>query len=140
MAVERPPASSEIVLARMKRQSREDTKPEVLVRKALHAAGLRYRLHYPVPENPRRKIDIAFTRAMVAVFIDGCFWHRCPIHASTPKSNSNWWINKLETNHQRDEDTNRLLKTQGWEVLRFWEHQDPNQVASTIELAVRQRT
>lgn len=123
----------------MQRQARANTKPELRVRKALHAAGLRYRLHYPVPGSSRRNIDIAFTRPKVAVFIDGCFWHGCLVHASTPKSNSDWWMDKIQANHRRDEDTDRILKDQGWEVLRFWEHQDPEDVASRIQLIVRKR-
>jgi DNA mismatch endonuclease (patch repair protein) len=82
-------------------------------------------------------MDVAFTRAKVAVFVDGCFWHRCPEHATQPRANSEWWARKLRTNAERDEDTNAALARQGWTVLRFWEHEDPTAIAETIEAAVR---
>ena len=84
---------------------RRDTAPELALRRALHAAGYRYRVVHPVPGNRRRSIDIAFTRAGVAVFVDGCFWHGCPEHGTRPRANSDWWSTKLAANHARDEDT-----------------------------------
>lgn len=136
MAEERPSASSEIVLARMKRQARENTRPELLVRRALHSAGFRYRVHYPVPGKPRRKIDIAFTRAKVAVFIDGCFWHGCPIHSTLPNANAEWWRDKISANRRRDLNTNGLLREAGWLALRFWEHENAMDAASAVRRAV----
>ncbi|MFH9618191.1 very short patch repair endonuclease [Streptomyces pratensis] len=124
--------SSPGVSARMSRQARRDTAPEVAVRKLLHAAGYRYRLNERVPGMSRRTIDIAFTRAKVAVMIDGCFWHGCPEHATQPKSNAEWWRQKLDRNMARDAETTAHLTAQGWMVLRFWEHQVPVQVADTV--------
>jgi DNA mismatch endonuclease (patch repair protein) len=72
----------------------------------------------------------------MAVFVDGCFWHRCPIHLTNPKANSDWWRSKLEANGRRDEDTDRKLHQVGWTVLRFWEHEDPVACARTIEATV----
>ena len=120
----------------MSRANRKDTKPEVDVRRILHARGLRYRVTFPVPEHRRRTIDIAFTRARVAVFIDGCFWHRCPEHGSQPRANSEWWGRKLAANVERDVETSRALEEQGWVVLRFWEHQEPSLIADEIQAAV----
>jgi len=116
---------------------RRDTKPEVDVRRLLHGRGLRYRVNYPVPGRPRRTIDIAFTRAHVAVFIDGCFWHRCPEHGTRPRSNADWWNGKLQRNVARDAHTSEELSARGWTVLRYWEHEDPVIVARTIESVVR---
>ncbi|MEU1211367.1 very short patch repair endonuclease [Streptomyces sp. NPDC005791] len=128
--------SSPDVSARMSRQARRDTAPEVAVRKLLHASGYRYRLNERVPGMSRRTIDIAFTRVKVAVMIDGCFWHGCPEHATQPKSNAEWWREKLDKNMARDSDTTSHLVAEGWTVLRFWEHQSPAQVAEQVAEAV----
>lgn len=126
--------SSPSVSARMSRQSSRDTAPEVAVRRILHAAGLRYRVNVPVPGMPRRTIDIAFTKARIAIFLDGCFWHGCPQHATHPKANAAWWRAKLDKNMARDRETSEHLREQGWTVLRFWEHEAPDAIA----LAVRE--
>jgi DNA mismatch endonuclease (patch repair protein) len=85
----------------------------------------------------RRRADLVFTRARVAVFIDGCFWHGCPAHASAPKSNKEWWAQKLGANVRRDRDTDATLEASGWTVIRVWEHEDPEDAAARIENAVR---
>ncbi|MFJ4617860.1 very short patch repair endonuclease [Streptomyces sp. NPDC088812] len=120
----------------MSRQASKDTGVELAVRRLLHAAGLRYRVEYPVPGMPRRRIDVAFPRARVAVLIDGCFWHGCPQHATQPKSNREWWRAKLDRNMARDRETTEHLTTQGWTVLRFWEHVSPDEVAAAVQAAV----
>lgn len=130
--------SSPGVSARMSRQARRDTKPEVAVRKLLHAAGYRFRVNARVPDMPRRTIDIAFTRAKVAVMIDGCFWHGCPVHATQPKSNAEWWREKLDRNMARDRETTEHLAAAGWTVLRFWEHEAPDGAAELVAAAVEQ--
>ncbi|MGO1738111.1 MAG: very short patch repair endonuclease [Actinomycetaceae bacterium] len=127
-----PGSSSTSVSARMSRAARRDTAPELALRRLLHAAGLRYRVTYPVPGNRRRSIDIAFTRAKVAVFVDGCFWHGCPAHGTKPRANSDWWRIKLATNQARDADTNVLLRDAGWHVVRIWEHTDPTEAAEAV--------
>ncbi|MEV0034562.1 very short patch repair endonuclease [Streptomyces sp. NPDC050804] len=124
--------SSASVSARMSRQSSRDTTPEIAVRKILHAAGLRYRVNVPVPGMPRRTIDIVFGRAKVAVFLDGCFWHGCPQHATHPKANAQWWRAKLDKNIARDRETTEHLEAEGWTVLRFWEHESPVAVARVV--------
>ncbi|MFE9400282.1 very short patch repair endonuclease [Streptomyces sp. NPDC006530] len=129
--------SSPSVSARMSRQGSRDTTPELAVRKLLHAAGLRYRVNVPVPGMPRRTIDIAFGGAKIAVFLDGCFWHGCPQHATHPKANADWWRTKLEKNVARDRETTEHLTAAGWTVLRFWEHERPERVAHDIAAARR---
>lgn len=106
----------------MSEQRTRDTQPELALRRELHARGMRYRVGYPVPGNTRRSIDIAFVGARLAVFVDGCFWHGCPIHWTRPTTNADWWENKIEVNRARDADTDAILRSQGWEPLRIWEH------------------
>ncbi|MGC9376184.1 very short patch repair endonuclease [Streptomyces sp. MH13] len=128
--------SSAAVSARMSRQGSRDTAPEVAVRRLLHASGLRYRVNVPVPGMPRRTIDIVFPKSRVAIFLDGCFWHGCPQHATQPKSNAEWWRTKLDKNMSRDIETTEHLQAEGWTVLRFWEHEVPDDVANTVRAAV----
>lgn len=97
-----------------------DTEPELKLRRAIWALGLRYRLHLRIG---RFKPDLVFLRARVAVFVDGCFWHRCPTHGVMPKGNQDFWRLKLERNVQRDMETTQKLTQDGWKVLRFWEHE-----------------
>lgn len=119
--------------------ARRDTAPEVALRRALHAQGRRFRVVYPVPGNRRRTIDIAFTRARVAVFVDGCFWHGCPEHGTQPRANSDWWTTKLAANKARDEDTDRLLHEAGWRVVRVWEHEDVVTAVQKVGAALTDR-
>ncbi|WP_432133222.1 very short patch repair endonuclease [Streptomyces sp. bgisy154] len=124
----------------MSKQASKDTACELAVRRLLCAAGLRgYRVEYPVPGMPRRRIDVAFTAVKVAVLIDGCFWHGCPLHATYPKSNAQWWRQKLDRNMARDVETTEHLRSAGWEVLRFWEHEAPENVALSIATTVERR-
>lgn len=118
---------------------RKDNDAELAVRRLLHAAGYRYRIHYPVLGLPRRTIDIAFTRAKVAVFIDGCFWHDCPEHGTRPISNASWWAAKLDANVARDRDTTAHLERAGWLVLRVWEHEPPQAAATAAASALTSR-
>lgn len=119
--------------------ARLDTRPELALRSELHRRGLRYRVQIKVPGNNRRTIDIAFTRARLAVYVDGCFWHGCPEHHVRPKANSAWWAWKIERNQARDRDTDRELLSRGWEVLRVWEHVGATQAADLVELTYRRR-
>ena len=134
-----PGAVTPEVSARMSRLRRRDNAREVEVRRLLHAAGYRFRVAYPVPGNRRRTIDVAFTRARVAVFLDGCFWHGCPEHGTRPRSNQAWWSSKLEANRLRDRDTDRTLEDMGWEVARFWEHEAAADVARRLMEVVDRR-
>jgi DNA mismatch endonuclease, patch repair protein len=116
----------------MSTAKRRDTAAELALRRELHASGLRYRVAYPIPGQRRRTIDIAFTKSKVAVFVDGCFWHGCPIHGTSPTSNSAWWRTKLAANQARDHDTDRLLHELGWIVVRVWEHEGVAQAATRV--------
>jgi DNA mismatch endonuclease (patch repair protein) len=118
---------------------RRDTAAEVALRRELHALGLRYRIAYPVPGQRRRTIDIAFTRAKLAVFVDGCFWHGCPDHGTRPRANSEWWKTKLAANRARDRDTDRMLVELGWAVVRVWEHEPPRAAALQVRHVVAER-
>ena len=115
-----------------------DTQPEMAVRRALHRLGLRYRVAIaPVP-GLRRRADIVFTKARVAVFIDGCFWHGCPLHGRTTfNHNADYWPSKIATNMARDQDTTEQLRRAGWTVMRFWEHEDHAEVVEAIRHALR---
>jgi DNA mismatch endonuclease (patch repair protein) len=128
---------SDHVRARMQKQPRAGTSPELKLRRILFARGLRYRVGMRVPGQPRRTIDIAFPGKRLAVFVDGCFWHLCPVHSVPVKNNSAWWANKLKANVARDQATTRWLEEQGWQVIRVWEHEDPEEVAQVIEHALR---
>jgi DNA (cytosine-5)-methyltransferase 1 len=131
-----PPASNEVVLRRMQTAKRRDTKPEIALRSELHRLGLRFVVDRPV-DGTRRRADIVFVNDRVAVYVDGCYWHSCPDHGTTPKQNTDWWVAKLAANRARDEDTVAKLRAAGWTVLRFWEHDDPaaaaDQVRSTLD-------
>lgn len=122
---------------RMSRQRSRDTDPERALRSALHRLGYRYRVHRQPIAGLRRQADIVFTRARVAVFVDGCFWHQCPEHATSPRANGAWWAAKLAANAARDQDTDRRLAEAGWRVVRVWEHEIPEEAARRVVAAVR---
>jgi DNA mismatch endonuclease (patch repair protein) len=132
MASIRPAASSQAVRLRMQATAQRDNFSERQVRSALHKQGLRFRIHYRVPVLGRRSIDIALVRSKIAIFIDGCFWHCCPKHATFPKSNRAWWLQKIRGNKKRDLDTSTRLKSAGWKVLRFWEHERLDVLLRTV--------
>ena len=107
------------------------------VRRLLHAQGLRYRVDAPLPiEGVRRRADLLFTRAKIAVFVDGCYWHACPVHGTAPKANREWWSDKLSVNVARDRDTDVRLQELGWTALRIWEHEDPAHAAARVAAAI----
>lgn len=116
-----------------------DTTPEIELRRLVHSSGLRYRVNARPLPSVRRTADMVFRPAKVAVFVDGCFWHRCPDHATDPKTNSDYWKPKLERNVERDRETDRLLAKSGWLSIRIWEHEDLSQAALQIAKTVRQR-
>ncbi|HBB17269.1 MAG TPA: very short patch repair endonuclease [Syntrophus sp. (in: bacteria)] len=120
----------------MRRMPERSTGPELALRKILFSLGLRYRIQYPVPGVPRRTIDIAFPGYKIAVFIDGCFWHGCTEHRTIPKHNNAWWQTKIDLNRSRDVDTDERLRAASWRVMRFWEHNDIEQMAAEIQEAV----
>lgn len=113
----------------MSRIRGSNTKPEMLLRSALHLKGLRFRLHRrDLPGCP----DIVFPTARLAIFVDGCFWHGCPEHAVKPKTNAKFWADKLSKNKERDRKVMRTLEQQGWTVVRFWEHEIERDLAGAV--------
>lgn len=122
------------VSAAMSRMPRSDSGPEVALRRELHRRGLRFRKHVSgLPGRP----DLVFSRVRLVVFLDGCFWHRCPTHATAPKNNSDWWRAKLEANVERDLRQTVQLQEAGWTVLRVWEHEAADSAADRVEHAYR---
>ena len=121
----------------MQNTRRRDTGFEMAVRRAVHARGLRFRVDRTIPDAGRARPDLQFSRARVAVFLDGCFWHSCPEHGTMPKRNADWWKAKIRANVERDRRHDREIEAVGWTVLRYWEHEDPRLVADRIEAAVR---
>jgi len=123
----------------MTRQRQRDTACELAVRRLLHAEGQRYRVDCRPERDLARRADIVFRSAKTAVFVDGCFWHRCPTHWKPPKRNAAWWIKKMAANVERDRQTNEMLECNGWLVLRAWEHESPNAIAARIVENVKRR-
>lgn len=120
---------------------RRDTGPEMAIRTLLHRSGLRYRVDYRVGTGrsaPRP--DIAFTRARVAVFVDGCFWHSCPKHGTLPMANREFWKSKLERNVERDRENDAALEAMGWTVIRIWEHIPAETAAACVTAALEVAT
>jgi DNA mismatch endonuclease (patch repair protein) len=133
-----PPTTPD-VRARMQRVPRRNTKPELALRQELHRRGLRYRTSVRPLTGLRCQADVVFTRAKVAVFVDGCQWHGCEDHARLPKTNTEWWAQKLAWTRERDERNNQELRRAGWLVVRIWEHDSTVEAADTVEAAVRTR-
>ncbi len=121
---------------RMAKVRQQGTDAEIALRSELYRRGLRYRVGYEVLKKPRRVADVAFPGLKIAVFVDGCFWHGCPEHATWPKRNAEFWRQKIETNRLRDADTNSRLRKIGWTVLRFWEHESPIEASDRVAKAV----
>lgn len=118
-----PEPLDDVIRRRMQRQRRRDTALEIEIRKALHGRGHRFRVDFRMEPALRTRGDIVFTRQRVVVFIDGCFWHGCPEHATAPKNNPEWWRAKLDANVARDRRVDERLEQLGWTVLRIWEHE-----------------
>ena len=123
----------------MSAQLSRNTKIEIRLRSLLHARGLRYRVHQRPLSRHRRTADVVFTRAKVAVYVDGCFWHGCPLHGTWPKRNSDFWRDKIEANMRRDRETDASLTEAGWMPVHVWEHEDTQQAAGRIAALVRSR-
>lgn len=121
----------------MQQVPRRDTGPELRLRSELHRRGLRFRVDAPLPFLPRHRIDVLFGPAKVAVYVDGCFWHGCPEHGSIPKSNTDWWREKIDRVRRRDAATDSKLQDEGWKVIRIWEHEPTGGAADRVERAVR---
>lgn len=124
---------------RMRRVRQKNTSAETALRRELHGLGLRYRVNVPLLTKPRRVADVTFASARVAVFVDGCFWHGCPSHATWPKQNAEFWRTKIEANRARDNDTNERLHVEDWTVIRIWAHEEPKVAAGRIAHIVERR-
>ena len=130
--ISNPKPSSEAALKRMKAAKPRDTAPEKALRSALHKIGLRFRIDVKPIKELNRKADIIFRPTKVAVFVDGCFWHGCPIHGTQARENAEFWALKIKQNQERDKDTVIQLEAAGWKVIRVWEHEDPEEAAQEI--------
>ena len=129
--------ASKTVSGQMRRMPTKNSNPELRIRKALHARGLRYQLHRKdLPGKP----DISFGPAKLAVFVDGCYWHNCPEHGTIPKNNREWWIEKFEQNRYRDRRKDQELEKLGWLPIHVWEHEDPRHATEKIQRLIIQRT
>lgn len=133
-----PSASSPDVRRVMQGNRKRDTRPELAVRKAAHRLGLRYRVACRPLPGQRFTADLVFPSARVAVFVDGCFWHGCPEHFSSPRTNASYWGPKIARNQARDAAAMAALRGAGWVGLRIWEHEAPDLAADRIAKAVRQ--
>ncbi|WP_406029435.1 very short patch repair endonuclease [Nocardioides sp. NBC_00850] len=109
------------------------------LRRALHSAGLRFRVDVPLPFDRRRRADIVFTRVGLYVFVDGCFWHGCSEHFVVPKTRREFWTAKIANNRERDLDTTGRLEATGNAVIRVWEHEDSSTAATRIIQLYSQR-
>ena len=134
-----PHSTSAAATATMRANRRTDTGPEVAVRSLLHRHGLRFRKDMPITAGTFRvRPDIVFPRRQVSIFIDGCFWHRCPKHSVLPNSNVEYWRPKLERNVRRDQAVDSALRRDGWTVLRIWEHVRSDVAAEQIISLIRE--
>lgn len=125
-----PAPLNQQVRLQMQRMPDRNTKPEVSLRKELFRRGLRFRVNVKeLPGSP----DIVFPRAQIAIFVDGCYWHGCPVHKRAPVNNREWWVAKIARNQERDLQNRHDLESQGWWVLRYWEHDDVDDAADEVE-------
>ncbi|ORI24360.1 very short patch repair endonuclease [Rhodococcus sp. 1168] len=130
------PRTDAATSARLSKQRRRDTGPELALRRELHRRGLRYFVDRAPLKGLRRRADVVFPRHRVAVYVDGCFWHSCPVHATSPRNNAQWWTDKLAANVARDRDTDARLDAAGWTVVRVWEHEAAQDGADKVTRAL----
>lgn len=133
----KPQPKSSVVSAQMRKMPRVGTGPELAIRRALHKSGIRYRIdEKSLPGRP----DIVLTKAKIAIFVDGCFWHHCSDHGVSPKNNGEWWLAKFRQNQERDARKDEQLRNLGWLPLHVWEHTPVEDAVSLIERLWRKRT
>lgn len=120
----------------MRATPRRDTSPELAIRSALHRRGWRYRVDVQPDPDLRTRADVLFVSRRTAVFIDGCWWHGCPTHYTTPATRGDWWDSKVEANRSRDAAATAALETRGWTVIRVWEHTSVDDAVAVIESAL----
>ncbi|WP_286141417.1 very short patch repair endonuclease [Mycobacterium sp. GA-1199] len=132
-----PAPLNEVVRKQMSAMPTQGTGTEIALRRALHRLGLRFRVQdRTLPGRP----DVVLTRARIAIFVDGCFWHKCPSHGTEPKNNGEWWLAKLNENVARDRRNDSKLRDLGWLPVHVWEHDDPAESAESIKRLWRDRT
>ena len=123
----------------MSRIRGKNTGPEVKLRKLLYARGIRgYRIHYNISGKP----DLVFVKMKIAIFIDGCFWHMCPVCFQEPETRKEFWMKKIKSNVERDNKINEQLLNEGWTIIRFWEHdvrKNPEQIIGKISLLLQKK-
>jgi DNA mismatch endonuclease (patch repair protein) len=135
-----PSASSPAVRAAMQGNRKRDTRPELALRSELHRRGLRYRVDTRPEKTVPCRADIVFRRPKVAVFVDGCFWHGCPTHGTSPRTNAPYWKAKIARNVERDRLREADLSTAGWAVVRVWEHETAAEAADRIGRIISSRS
>lgn len=136
-----PVPTSAAVTAIMKANRKVGNKPETQLRSALHRLGYRFRKNLAIEAgNVRVSPDVVFTRHRLAIFVDGCFWHRCPIHGTRPKVNTSYWEPKLARNVARDRRVSTALEDEGWIVLRIWEHESLDDAVRMVGVALSRAT
>lgn len=119
----------------MSRIRGSNTSPERAVRAGLRAAGVvGYRIHSSLLGKP----DVVFPKARLVVFIDGCFWHRCPVDYREPSTRQDFWRKKIEGNVARDRQVNRILASKGWKIMRIWEHEVKEQPEKVVRNLIEQ--
>lgn len=123
----------------MRSNRSRDTGPEMALRRAVHALGLRYKVcARPIP-GVRRTADLVFPSAKVCVEVRGCYWHGCEEHFRLPKANRAYWQEKIDRNRARDETLRQVLEEAGWVLVVVWEHENPQRAALRVEEIVRAR-
>jgi DNA mismatch endonuclease (patch repair protein) len=130
-----PAASSDAVRRVMQANVGRETTAESAIRAALRTYGVTSLENIRPEGSLRCEADIVFPDRKVCVFVDGCFWHRCPVHFALPKSNSEWWNEKINANVERDARNTHALVVKGWRVIRIWEHQA---IGRSLEEAIQQ--
>lgn len=130
------PGPSSAAARKTMQANRSDSSVERRLRSVLHRRGLRFRKHLACVPGLRCRPDVVFVGARLAVFVDGCFWHRCPEHATDPNANGRWWQAKLQGNVDRDRRNDAALAAAGWTVLRVWEHEDVEAMADRVVCAL----
>jgi len=129
------PAARNVMRANKKR----DSVPELRIRSAAHRSGLRFYIFRQPEPGLRVCADLVFPRIKVAVFVDGCFWHGCDEHGTSPKTNADYWRQKIQGNIERDRRVDEELVRAGWLPVRIWEHDDPSTAVATLNSIVRNR-
>jgi DNA (cytosine-5)-methyltransferase 1 len=137
-----PPAKDAAASAVGQGNSGPNNKAELLLRRKLWERGLRYRVDAAIRPDDGRPIrpDVVFPRPKIAVFLDGCYWHGCPVHGTQPRHNADYWREKIRRNIDRDLRDRLRLGKAGWLVIRIWEHDDPSVAAERVAVAVQART